>query len=109
MQSAVRPTEEVMVVIDPDNWLTASVARVAAGVKPGSGFGAAAFFYNEPQVGTLWKDCICNLGARTGVCAGLPAVTLQALQNEFSAQPEVLAGRELLDGRACNVEPDHVV
>ena len=28
------PTEEVVVVIDPDNWLTASVAYVAAKVRP---------------------------------------------------------------------------
>ena len=54
------PKEEVIVIIDPDNWLTASLAPIAAKVKRGQGVAAAAFFDNNPLVAQLFKEHICE-------------------------------------------------
>jgi len=110
MQSPQRPSEEVMVVIDPDNWLTASVAPIASLVRPGQGIGAPAFFVGQPQVETLWRDCICHLDNRAGVCKGLNPIAQLELKRLFNGaeNAEVIETRSLLDGRACDVDPDHV-
>jgi hypothetical protein len=65
-ESGKGPTEDVIVLIDPDNWLLTSVARTAAKVTRGKAIAQAAFFANNPLVDELFKlVCERNCGAKT--------------------------------------------
>ena len=54
------PKEEVIVLIDPDNWLTATLAPIAAKVRVGSAVAAPAFFDRNPLVTELFRAHICS-------------------------------------------------
>lgn len=54
------PKEEVIVLIDPDNWLTMTLAPIAAKVRVGNAVAAPAFFDRNPLVTELFKTHICS-------------------------------------------------
>ncbi len=54
-ESGQGPKEDVIVIIDPDNWLLTSVAKTASQVRPGHAIAQAAFFNNNPLVDELFK------------------------------------------------------
>jgi len=54
-ESVDRPKSEVIVLIDPDNWLTNSVADIAKKVKRGQGLAQAAWYSGSSQLKNLWK------------------------------------------------------
>lgn len=61
MHDPVRaPKEEVIVIIDPDNWITNTLAPIAAKVRQGHGVAAAAFYDGNPLVTDLWQNHICK-------------------------------------------------
>jgi len=49
------PTEEIIVVIDPDNWLVKDLSAVVSQVKEGHAFGSHAFYTNNPKLNQLWQ------------------------------------------------------
>lgn len=49
------PTEEVIVVIDPDNWLVKDLSPIVRQVREGHAFGSHAFYQNNPQLNKLWQ------------------------------------------------------
>jgi len=49
------PTEEVIVVIDPDNWLVKDLSPIVSKVKEGHAFGSHAFYQNNPKLNQLWQ------------------------------------------------------
>ncbi|GAB5353434.1 hypothetical protein AAMO2058_000036000 [Amorphochlora amoebiformis] len=49
------PMEEVIVLIDPDNWLLRSVEKIASKVEKGHGIAEQAFFYKNPLVKELYQ------------------------------------------------------
>jgi len=50
------PKEDVIVIIDPDNYVTKDLAAVAALVKPGLAYAEKAFYYGQKTtVNKLWK------------------------------------------------------
>jgi len=63
MQSSQSPTEEVVVIIDPDNWLLRPLAKYASMVKRGQALAQKAFFYKHPLVKELYQlVCQRNCG-----------------------------------------------
>jgi len=55
------PTEEVIVVIDPDNWLVKDLSAVVSQVREGRAFGSHAFYRGNPQLNQLWQRyCTVN-------------------------------------------------
>lgn len=60
MESDVSPTEEVIVIIDPDNWLVQNIGPIAAKVRPGQAVATAAFYDGNPLVTDLYQKHICK-------------------------------------------------
>uniref|UniRef100_A0A7S2U1S0 Hydroxyproline O-arabinosyltransferase-like domain-containing protein n=1 Tax=Lotharella oceanica TaxID=641309 RepID=A0A7S2U1S0_9EUKA len=62
-ESDQAPTEEVIVLIDPDNWLLQPIAKYASRVKKGHALAQQAFFYRNPKVKELYQlFCEKNCG-----------------------------------------------
>jgi len=60
-ESDQAPTEDVIVVIDPDNWLVKDLSAVVSQVREGRAFGSHAFYTNNPQLNQLWQRyCTVN-------------------------------------------------
>lgn len=57
--SPARPTEEVIVILDPDNWLVRSVEKWTKMVKKGTSVGEPAFYVGNGGIGALWKE-VCE-------------------------------------------------
>jgi hypothetical protein len=65
--SAVPPQEEVLVVIDPDNWITGDLRPLVDKVKPGHALAERAFFGgSQALVKEMWQE-FCKLPPRWGV------------------------------------------
>lgn len=60
MEGPASPTEEVIVVIDPDNWLVQNIGPIAAKVKEGQAVATAAFYDGNPLVTDLYQKHICK-------------------------------------------------
>ena len=59
--SADSPKEEVIVVIDPDNWLLKDVSRWVDQVKKGYALGEAAYYHGSRTAQKLWRElCLKN-------------------------------------------------
>lgn len=55
--SDAAPQEEVIVVIDPDNWLTQDLRPIVDKVKPGEAYAEAAFFYGQQStLKSMWQE-----------------------------------------------------
>jgi len=61
-ESPQAPTEDVIVVIDPDNWLTpdTSLAKTVRMVKRGMAVAQPAFFHGNPRVQEFFDAYICE-------------------------------------------------
>jgi len=53
------PTDEVIVLIDPDNWLTLDLMPWVEKVKKGSPVAQAAWFFGMPKIGEMWRE-VCE-------------------------------------------------
>eukprot|EP00466_Bigelowiella_natans_P008491 jgi/Bigna1/75501/fgenesh1_pg.35_\ len=53
--SVDRPKSEVIVLIDPDNWMTQSVRDIAQRVRRGQGLAQAAWYSGSSLLTKLWK------------------------------------------------------
>ncbi|ETO36150.1 hypothetical protein RFI_00912, partial [Reticulomyxa filosa] len=59
--SANQPSEQVIVIIDPDNWILKDISPWVKQVAPGHALGEAAWFYGSSAVTSLWKEvCLQN-------------------------------------------------
>ena len=63
----------------------------------------------------LWRECICNLNNLKGPCASPRIRAARShlyhgsnLAQQLPGEPEVVDAAEVLDGRSCDVVPDHV-
>jgi len=56
------PEEEVIILIDPDNWIVQDLAPIAAKVEKGSAIAAAAWFNGNKLVDQLYRELctVCN-------------------------------------------------
>lgn len=73
-QSVDAPQEEVIVVIDPDNWLLKSVEPWVAKVKRGQAVGERAYYYGSSRADKVWKMvCKKNCDAKLDL-VGVPYV-----------------------------------
>jgi len=64
MASADRPKEEIILVIDPDNWLVKDVSKWVNQVSRYNALGEAAYYHGSKTAQKLWKElCLknCNL------------------------------------------------
>ncbi|GBG25071.1 Peptidyl serine alpha-galactosyltransferase [Hondaea fermentalgiana] len=60
-ESSDRPREEVIVVIDPDNWLLKDVGSYVDRVTPGHAIGEPAYYHGSRTAQRLWKEvCLQN-------------------------------------------------
>mmetsp|Transcript_29823 Transcript_29823/g.72721 ORF Transcript_29823/g.72721 Transcript_29823/m.72721 type:complete len:515 (+) Transcript_29823:40-1584(+) len=59
MRSPQAPKEEVIVLIDPDNWLLQPIARHVSKVSEGHALAQQAFFYKNPLVKELYQ-LVCS-------------------------------------------------
>ncbi len=60
-ESLDRPQEEIMVVIDPDNWLIKDVSKYVDMVRPGHAVGEPAYYHGSRTAQKLWKAvCLEN-------------------------------------------------
>jgi hypothetical protein len=76
------PTEEVVVVIDPDNWLTASLDPWVEKVRKGHGIAQRAFYGGSTRTVTdMYKMFCTDTGDGVGHCDNVP---------EMSAVPYLL-------------------
>jgi len=53
--SSDAPREDVIVVIDPDNWLLKDVSHIVAEVKPGNAVAQRAWFAGNRRIQELWE------------------------------------------------------
>lgn len=68
--SVDRPKSPVIVVVDPDNWLTNSVYEITQRVRKGHGVGQAAWYRGSPLLQRLWKVvCKTNCDATVDATA----------------------------------------
>ena len=59
--SADKPKEEVIVIIDPDNWIIKDLSPWVQRVSKGHALGEAAWFHGSGLVTDLWKEvCLQN-------------------------------------------------
>jgi len=73
-KSGAKPTEEVIVIVDPDNWFTGSVEKYANMVKRGLTVGEPAFYNGNPGINALWKE-VCKANCKdTPKHQGIPYV-----------------------------------
>jgi hypothetical protein len=63
-----KPKEDVIVCIDPDNYLTRDLSEIVAKVKPGLAYAEKAFYYGQrATVNKLWKKfCRKNCDVEPG-------------------------------------------
>ncbi|CAK9005088.1 Peptidyl serine alpha-galactosyltransferase (AtSGT1), partial [Durusdinium trenchii] len=59
-ESPDRPREEVIVVIDPDNWLLKDVSRYVNEVTKGHAIGEPAYFHGSRSAQRMWKEICLN-------------------------------------------------
>lgn len=66
--------DDVIVVIDPDNWLLKDVDEWASKVSPKHAIGQAAYYNGNPNVQKLWQE-VCQQGCNNTVAhVGVPYV-----------------------------------
>jgi len=54
-ESALRPSEDIIVVIDPDNWLLKDLSPIVNQVAKGAPVAQAAWFFNSPNLPLIWQ------------------------------------------------------
>jgi len=59
MESVNAPNDEIVVVIDPDNWILQDISHWVQKVKKGHAIGEAAWFHGNSLVTRLWRE-VCK-------------------------------------------------
>lgn len=72
--SVDRPKEEVIVVIDPDNWLLKDISQYVDQVTPGNALGEPAYYHGSRSAQRLWKE-VCKNNCEADVdLVGVPYI-----------------------------------
>mmetsp|Transcript_21582 Transcript_21582/g.40307 ORF Transcript_21582/g.40307 Transcript_21582/m.40307 type:complete len:540 (-) Transcript_21582:361-1980(-) len=59
-ESADRPKEEIVAVIDPDNWLLRDLSQYTSQVTPGNAIGEPAYYHGSRSAQRMWKEVCRN-------------------------------------------------
>uniref|UniRef100_A0A7R9U8H9 Hydroxyproline O-arabinosyltransferase-like domain-containing protein n=1 Tax=Pinguiococcus pyrenoidosus TaxID=172671 RepID=A0A7R9U8H9_9STRA len=87
------PTEEVIIVIDPDNWLTADLTPIAQEVKKGAAIANGAWYngaHGRRKMHDLWTH-LCDRPEDPEKCMGQLLVPLDLAAVPYFVQREDLA------------------
>ena len=101
-----RPEQDIIVVIDPDNWIIRDITHWVVKAKKGHALGEAAWFHGSDLVNQLWKEvCLKNCDWELDM-VGVPYIVhkddLAAIAPFFKLYINVMKEREEKDSSFLN-------
>ena len=100
------PNEEIMVIIDPDNWIIRDISKWVKQVSEGHPIGEAAWFHGSKSVTDLWKEvCLQNCDFELDL-VGVPYIVhindLTKIAPWFLRYIEIMKDKENKDPKFLN-------